>query len=51
MPQTVAMNETVTALSSMSDWSGIIMVVGVATVLLLIITIISSVRSMGVAYS
>jgi len=48
-PQTTTINSTTNAISSVSSWSGIFMVVGLITLILVVFFVIMSVRSMGMA--
>ena len=49
LPQTVAMNSTVSAISSMSNWSGLLVTVGFVALILTILFIIFSSKAMGAA--
>lgn len=49
LPQTMAMNSTVTAISSFSSWSGTIIVVGIVGLVLAIVSFIISSRAMSAA--
>jgi hypothetical protein len=50
MPQSIAMNSTTSAISSMSSWSGLLVTIAIVALILVIFFIISATRSMGIAY-
>lgn len=49
LPQTAAMNSTVTAISSFSSWSGMVIIIGIVALVLAIIFFIICSRLMGAA--
>ena len=49
LPQTATMNATSSAISSFSSWGGTLVTVGIATLIIAIILIIISSRTMGMA--
>jgi hypothetical protein len=49
LPQTIAVNSTASAIGSISSWGGIALVVLLVAVVLVIIFILSGIRSMGMA--
>jgi hypothetical protein len=51
LPQTIAMNSTTMAISSFSSWEGTLLTVGIAVVVLAIISFIISSRAMGMGMS
>ena len=49
LPQTTAMNSTVSAVSSFSSWSGTLITIGMITLIITILFIIFSTRAMSSA--
>lgn len=49
MPQTIAMNSTVSAIGSVSSWSGTLLSVGIVTIVLFIIFLLIGRNAMGSA--
>ena len=49
MPQTIAMNSTTSAITSISSWSGMLLSVGIVTIILFIIFLLIGRSAMGSA--
>ena len=49
LPQTIAMNATSTAISSISSWGGVLVIIGIVALIITILSIITGSRAMSSA--
>jgi hypothetical protein len=49
LPQTIVMNDTISAISSVSSWGGILITVGIIALILTILSVVLSSKAMGAA--
>jgi hypothetical protein len=49
IPQTISMNATSSAISSLSSWNGSLLIVGISTIILFVILYLFGHRAMGCA--